>query len=185
MIKRIILILTVCGISSCINQHDKYSFTMAEDEVYMEKLINWRAQNHKIEPCIISFRNVYSDAKNCKDKGVEVTGTLAEYFNFMTTLPPQPIPSSWFNKAMPYMADIYVKDKHYIWAWASSVFEKSTGSAYHFPFNHDVLCSVPAFAKYKNNRNEGQKEIVSDFNLRWNSVMDAILHSWQSYKRGK
>ena len=74
------------------------------------------------------------------------------------------------------LGDAYVKNKYYVWTTSDYLSEIGTRSVYVFPFHHDVLTSMPRYSISFEMNDEERVNLLREFNIRWNYVMEYIIN---------
>lgn len=169
----------MCVLVSCTQNsvhYSSYSFISQSDVKNINDFIAWRKQNNSIKKTIISMRENYSHPSD-KDSGIEVTGILAEYFNFLTTCQPNNS-KLWDSPLAVVFGDIYIESRHYMWSTMSDIGETETKSTYPFPLHYEILGSLnPSFF----GSDESRKQSLVSFNKRWNEIMEVLIYTIENH----
>ena len=181
IVKLLSLVFCACVLVSCAHNkspYSSYSFITQGDLNHIDAFLTWRKQNPPLEKTIIAMREDYSHASDI-NSGIEATGPLAEYFNFLATLQPNHN-SSWNSPLAVSFGDVYTGSRHYIWSNMGDIGESETKSTYQFPLHYEVLSSLkPSFF----GSIESRQQLLADFNKRWNEVMEVLIYSMENHTR--
>ena len=158
------------------NANRSHSLLSREEMTTVKDFLRWRKENHPLERCSIGMRSSCIQAK-AHSETEEVHGILAEFFNYLASLPPNDTKSNhWCNPISITLGDAYVKNKYYVWTTSDYLSEINTRSVYVFPFHHDVLTSMPQYSISFEMNDEERVNLLREFNIRWNYVMEYIIN---------